>query len=186
MRVIEKIALVIYSYIVLALAVILTLIMFGWLDAELVGNTVMTIINGERTSTVLLVVNIVFMLLSIKCIFFGATNKKKEPETQGVLLQNENGKLMISKETIENLVNTIINQFESVTGVTSNITLNKENNLVVTLNLNVGENVIIKELTVNLQEKIKETVKQTLDLDVKEVNIRVKNYTEKKENVGNN
>lgn len=186
MRVVEKIALVIYSYIVLALAVILTLIIFGWLDAELVGNTVMTIINGERTSTILLIVNIVFMLLSIKCIFFGVTNKNKEPEAQGVLLQNENGKLMISKETIENLVNTIINQFESVTGVTSNITLNKENNLVVTLNLNVGENVIIKELSVNIQEKIKETVKQTLDLEVKEVNIKIKNYTEKKENVGNN
>lgn len=186
MRVLEKIALVTYSYIVLALAVILTLIMFGWLDAELVESTVMTVINGERTSTILLVVNIVFMLLSIKCIFFGATSKKKEPEAQGVLLQNENGKLMISKETIENLVNTIINQFESVTGVTSSITLNKENNLVVNLNLNVGENVIIKELSINLQEKIKETVKQTLDLEVKEVNIKIKNYTEKKENVGNN
>ena len=186
MKVLEKIALVLYSYIVLALAVILTLIAFGWLDSELVGNTVIAVINGEKTSTVILVINIVFMLLSIKCIFFGTTNQKKENETQGVLLQNENGKLMISKETIQNLINTIINQFESVTGVTSNITLNKENNLVVTLNLNVGENVIIKELSVNIQEKIKETVKQTLDLEVKEVNIKIKNYTEKKENVGNN
>lgn len=186
MRILEKIALVIYSYIVLALALILTLIMFGWLDAELVGNTVMSIINGKTTSTIVLVTNIVFMLLSVKCIFFGTTNKKKETEAQGVLLQNENGKLMISKETIENLVNTIINQFESVTGVTSSITLNKENNLVVNLNLSVGENVVIKELSVNLQEKIKTTVKETLDLEVKEVNIRIKNYTQKKENVGNN
>ena len=186
MRVLEKIALVTYSYIVLALALILTLTMFGWLDVELVGNTVMSLINGEKTSTVILVINIIFMLLSIKCIFFGTTNNKKETEGQGVLLQNENGKLMISKETIENLVNTIISQFNSVTGVTSNIRLDKENNLIVTLNLNVGENVIIKELSVNLQEKIKATIKDTLDLEVKEVNIKIKNYTEKKEKVGNN
>ena len=168
MRVLEKIALVMYSYIVLALAVILTLIMFGWLDAELVGNTVMSIISGEKTSTIILVINIVFMLLSVKCIFFGAKNKKKETESQGVLLQNENGKLMISKETIESLVNTIINQFESVTGVTSSIILNKENNLIITLNLNVGENIIIKELSVNLQEETKDDTKDDTKEESKE------------------
>lgn len=184
MRILEKIVLVIYSYIVLVLAVILTLIMFGWLDAEFVGETVMSLINGGTTSTIILVVNIVFMLVSIKCIFFGTTNKKKETDGQGVLLQNENGKLMISKETIESLVNTIITQFESVAGATSNISLNKENNLIITLNLNVRENVIIKELSANLQEKIKTTIKETLDLEVKEVNIKIKNYTAKKENVG--
>ena len=86
MRIVEKIALVTYSYIVLALAVILTLIMFGWLDSELVGNTVMSIINGETTSTIVLVINIVFMLLSIKCIFFGTTNKKKETERKTIVI----------------------------------------------------------------------------------------------------
>ena len=146
----------------------------------------MKVIKGEQSSIILLSVNAIFALLSIKCIFFRKKDKKVVEEEQGILLQNENGKLMISKETIENLVNTIINQFESVTGVTSSITLNKENNLVVNLNLSVGENVVIKELSVNLQEKIKTTVKETLDLEVKEVNIRIKNYTEKKENVGNN
>ena len=183
MRILEKIALVTYSYIVLVLAIILTLIMFGWLDAEFVGETIMSLINGSTTSTIILVVNVIFMLLSIKCIFFGSANKKTESESQGVMLQNENGKLMISKETIEGLVNNIISQFESVAGSTSNIALNKENNLIVTLNLNVGENVIIKELSSNLQEKIKTTIKETLDLEVKEVNIKIKNYTAKKENV---
>lgn len=183
MRILEKIALVTYSYIVLVLSVILTLIMFGWLDVELVEKTVMPLINGETTSTIILVVNIIFILLSIKCIFFGTTSKKKENEGQGVLLQNENGKLMISKETIESLVNTIITGFDSVAGATSNILLNKENNLIITLNLNVRENVIIKELSANLQEKIKTTIKETLDLEVKEVNIKIKNYTAKKVNV---
>lgn len=182
MKILEKIALITYSYIVLVLVIVLTFIMFGWLDSELVGETIISLINGETTSTIILIVNIIFMLLSIKCIFFGTVNKKTENDTQGILLQNENGKLMISKETIEGVVNTIIARFESIAGSTSNIALNKENNLVITLNLNVGENVIIKELSSNLQEKIKTTIKDTLDLEVKEVNIKIKNYIVKKEN----
>ena len=91
---------------------------------------------------------------------------------------------MISKDTIENLVNTIITQFETVEGATTSITLNAENNLIINLNLTVGENIIIKELSANVQEKIKESVKNALDLEVKEVNIRIKDYSNaKKDNV---
>ena len=35
-------------------------------------------------------------------------------------------------------------------------------------------NAIIKELSTNLQTKIKNTIKRTSDLEVKEVNIRIK------------
>ena len=59
--------------------------------------------------------------------------------------------------------------------------MNKENNLIIVVNLTVGPKVIIKELSVNLQNKIIETVKNTLDLEVKEVNIRVKSYVAKTE-----
>ena len=44
-------------------------------------------------------------------------------------------------------------------------------------------NVIIKELSSNLKEKIKTVIKETLDLDVKEVNIKIKNYQQNKESV---
>lgn len=184
MRILEKIALVIYSFIILAIAVVSTLLVFEWVSAELVGETIMKVIKGEQSSIILLSVNALFALLSIKCIFFRKKNKKPEIEEQGILLQNENGKLMISKDTIENLVNTIITQFETVEGATTSITLNAENNLIINLNLTVGENIIIKELSANVQEKIKESVKNALDLEVKEVNIRIKDYSNaKKDNV---
>ena len=44
----------------------------------------MSLINGEMTATIILIVNIIFILLSIKCIFFGTTSKKKENEGQGI------------------------------------------------------------------------------------------------------
>ena len=42
------------------------------------------------------------------------------------------------------------------------------------MNLDVKENANIKELSTNLQTKIKATIKNTSDLEVKEVNIKVK------------
>lgn len=181
MRILEKIALIIYSFIILAISILTSLLVFNWISAELVGNAIMLVINGEKTSIAVLVINALFILLSIKCIFFRKSDKKARTEEQGILLQNENGKLIISKDTIENLVNTIITQFESVEGATNSITLNAENNLVINLNLTVGENVIIKELSANVQEKIKTSLKTALDLEVKEVNIRIKDYTAQKE-----
>ena len=183
MRILDKIALVIYSFIILAIAIISSLLVFGWISPEVVGKTIMTVIEGKDSSVILLIVNVIFILLSIKCIFFRKKERKVQHEEQGILLQNENGKLIISKDTIGNLVNTIISQFETVEGDTSNISLNAENNLIINLNLTVGENVIIKELSANIQEKIKASVKTALDLEVKEVNIKIKDYATKKENV---
>lgn len=182
MGILEKIALVIYSFIILVLAVVSSLLIFEWLSPELVGENIMKAINGEKASIVLLAINAIFVLLSIKCIFFRKKEKNTRAEEQGILLQNENGKLIISKDTIEKLVNTIITQFESVEGATNSITLNEENNLIINLNLTVGENVIIKELSANVQEKIKTALKTALDLEVKEVNIKIKDYANKKDN----
>ena len=102
------------------------------------------------------------MLLSIKCIFFDSTSKEQVDYKNGILLENSNGKLLITKETIENLVNAVVKGFDSAEEVTTKIDLDKENNLTVNVNLVVKENAVIKELTSNLQTKIKEAVKKII------------------------
>ena len=56
----------------------------------------------------------------------------------------------------------------------SRVELDKENNLKIFLNIVVSSDVAIKDLSSDLQIKIKDKVKETTDLDVKEVNITVK------------
>ena len=115
MKILEKITLIIYSNIMLVLAVILSLLVFGWLDIKLVGDIVTKIVVGETSGKIVLGLSVVFILLSIKCIFFDSTSREQIKERQGVLLENENGKLMISKETIENLVKIEISKTDSST-----------------------------------------------------------------------
>ena len=182
MKILEKITLIIYSNIMLILSVILCLIVFGWLDIELVGDIVEQIILGDTTGKIVVGLSVIFILLSIKCIFFDSTSKEQIKERQGVLLENESGKLMISKETIENLVNSVALNFESAQDDTTRVELDKENNVKVFVNLIVSQEAVIKDLSANLQAKIKEKIKIATDLEVKEVNITVKKVAPKSEN----
>ena len=149
MKFLEKVTLIIYSNIMLILSIILCLLVFGWLDMEFMGNIIKGFIVGDLSGKIILGVSVVFILLSIKCIFFDSSSKEKIKEKQGVLLENEAGKLMISKETIENLVNSVALNFQSAEDVTTRVELDRENNVRVYVNLIISSNAIIKDLSSN-------------------------------------
>lgn len=176
MKIIEKISLVLFSTIMIIISVIGCLLTFGWLEVQIVADIMSRALSSNASSNIILSLSIVFILLAIKCIFFSSSDKEtqKGDYKNGILLENADGKLLITRETIENLVNNIVKGFESAEDITTKIELDSENNLVVYVNLSVRENANIKELSTNLQTRIKDTVKKTSDLVVKEVNIKVK------------
>ena len=133
------------------------------------------------SSKIILGVSIVFILLSLRCIFFDPTSKQEQKDKQGILLANDNGKLMISKDTIEDLVEAVTKQYKMAKDVTSRVELDKENNVNIFVNLVVSSDTVIKDLSADLQEKIKNKVKETTDLEVKEVNIIVKKAVQEKQ-----
>ena len=182
MKTIEKITLVLFSSLMLIISVILCLAIFGWINLDVVGDVINIAITDNVTSKVLLGLAIIFILLAIRCIFFDLSAKEKEENKNGILLENANGKLLITRETIESLVNTIVKGFEGAEDVTTKIEFDKDNNISVFVNLTVKENAVIKELSSNLQTKIKETVKRSSDLEVKEVNIKVRNIGQTNDN----
>lgn len=182
MKILEKITLIIYSYVILIISILACLLVFGWIDIDLVGEIIKVAIVSSTWGKVILGVSVVFILLSIKCIFFDTTSREQIKERQGVLLENESGKLMISKETIENLVNSVAKGFKSTEDVTTRVELDKDNNVKVYANLIVSADAVIKDLSANLQTSIKEKVKKATDLEVNEVNITVKKVAPKEEN----
>ena len=181
MKFIEKITLIIYSNIMLILSVIACLLVFGWIDIDVVQNLVKDLILYGTSSKIILGISIVFILLSLRCIFFDPTSKQDLKDKQGILLANDNGKLMISKETIEDLVQAVTKQYKMAKEVTSRVELDKENTVNIFVNLVVGSDTVIKDLSADLQDKIKTKVKETTDLEVKEVNITVKKAVQEKQ-----
>lgn len=174
MKFIEKVTLIIYSNLILIASIIVILSIFGWINLEVVLNVIKNLMMDDTSSKVLLGSSIVCILLSIRCIFFDPVARKEQREKQGVLLANENGKLMISKETIENIVETVTNEQKVAKDVSSSVELDKENNLTIFINIAVPSDTVIKDLSSELQNKVKDKIKQTVDLEVKSVNIKVK------------
>lgn len=179
MKFLEKFALVIFSIIILVISVVGCLLLFRFIDVSVVVNTIKGIIETPDYTNIALGVFVVCMLLAIKCIFFRSADPNKSKD--GILLENDNGKLLISKDTLENLVNGVSKTIDGAENVTTKVTLDKDNNLKVDVTLFVHQDTIIKDLSVGLQNRIKEAIKKSSDLDVKEVNIRVKNITPKED-----
>lgn len=174
MKILDRIGLALFSSLMLIISIIVCLMIFGWLSVDLVHELIVMTINDNLSSNIMLGLSIVFILLAIKCIFFDSSSKQEIDYKNGILLENSDGKLLITKDTIENLVNSVVKGFDSAENVTTRVELDNENNVTVFVNLSVKENAVIKELSTNLQTKIKTTIKKTSDLEVKEVNIKVK------------
>ena len=172
MKFIEKVTLIIYSNIILILSIIACAIIFRWLDISVIQTLTKNLLLYGTSSKVILGISIVFILLSIRCIFFDPTSKQELKDKQGILL---------AKETIEDLVEAVTKQYKMAKEVNSRVELDKENNVNIFVNLVVGSDTVIKDLSADLQEKIKNKVKETTDLEVKEVNITVKKAVQEKQ-----
>lgn len=181
MKVLEQIALTVFSVIILILCLALCLILFNWIEVSNIYAVIQYLKSTQTLTNISLIVSVVLMLLAVKSIFFPSYAKEKEQKSEGILLENETGKLLISIETIENLVKGVVGGFPNVKNVNCKVKLDKSvNNVVIDLNLVVASETVIKELSANLQNKIKEVIKTTTEIEVKSIDIKIKNIEAQK------
>lgn len=176
MKFLDKLGLAIFSLITLIISILVCLIAFGWIDVSIITVALTNAVASQNGMYITIGVCIALILLSIKCLFFPSYERhaqKYNDDEEGILLQNDNGKLLITKGTIKNLVNSTVDDFKNVDGADTNIYLDENNDVHVNLEINVYKETIIKDLTTKLQNKIKENVKKATDLEVKEVNIKI-------------
>ena len=182
MKAIEKISLTIFSMVVLILSLVLCLILFNWLSINDVYFILQFLKSTQIATNISLGISVILMLLAVKCIFFPSFVREKEERAEGILLENESGKLLISIDTIENLVKGVVAGFPNVKSVNCKVKLDKQiNNVVIDMNLVVATETIIKDLSANLQNKIKEVIKTTTEIEVKEINIKIKDIEPQKD-----
>ena len=179
MKFFDKLVLKIFSLIIFVLGIGIILILTGVLplDAVLEEAAVLTDI-GDYELRITIGVLAVLMLLALKGLFF--TSKPQDNGKNGIILENTSGKLVISKESLENLIASVIKDIPGADTVSSKTILDKDKNLIVYVTAVVSKDVMIKDISNELQAKIKTVMKRTADLDVKEVNIKIKNITSKR------
>lgn len=178
MKFLERFALTIFSIIVLVISVILLGIMFNFWGLSVVARSISFITENIYAFRIALVVSVICILLALKGIFF--KSKKEELGKDGIVLENSSGKLVISRESLENLVSSVSKEIPGADVISSKTILDKEKNLKVYVVITVSRDMMLKDISTELQNKIKDAMKRTADLEVKEVNIKIKNITSKR------
>lgn len=178
MKFIEKMCLVIFSLIISVISISLILIVLNIVDITLITKTISYISQDENTIKITIGVTAFILLLALKCLFFRAP--KEDDGRNGVTLENSAGKLIISRESLENLIANVVKDVYGIEAISSRTILDKNNNLIVYVTTLVSKDIMIKDVSAQIQEKIKETLSRTADLEVKQVNIKIKNITNKK------
>ena len=183
MKIIDKIILNIYSLIILIESIIVILLIFGWAKIEAIIYIIKDMLNNNIAYNILFGISVVFIILSIKAMLFKNSRDKidlvetrrKDKMGEGVLIENEDGKLLISKETIERLANSVVNNYDNIQDARTKVIIYNKNEITILIELQILQNTIIKDLNANLQLRIKDIIKEATKLEVKEVNIKSKN-----------
>lgn len=178
MKFLERFALTIFSLIVLIISIVMLCIMFEVVEVSFMVKPISYMLENLIAYRATLVVIIICILLAIKCLFF--RSKSQDLGKDGIVLENASGKLVISRESLENLVASVARDIPGAEAVSSKTILDKDRNLKVFVTTTVARDMMLKDVSTELQNKIKEAMKNTADLEVKEVNIRIKNITSKK------
>ena len=180
MKVLERIALVLFSIIMMVIAIVSCLVLFNVIELKSIYTFIEEGIKDEVVRRVILGAAIVSIILAIKSLFFPSRIKKKAEIKTGILLENKDGRLLISKDTIENLINSVVKSFDDAVDVQTKINLDMDNKITVYVSLLVKEDSVIKELSSNMQTKIKETINRNTGLEINQVNINIKDIENKK------
>lgn len=175
MKFLEKLALILFSIMISVLSIVCILVALGLIEIRTVVSMMGFLLYDVRIT---LSVAFVALLLAIKCIFF--SSKPQDDGRNGVTLENNSGKLVISKESLETLIANVVKDVQGIEAISSRTILDRDNNVIVYVTTLVSKDMMIKDVSTQIQDKIKDALSKTADLQVKQVNIKVKNITNKK------
>lgn len=182
MKLIDKVIYFIFSAIIF---VIVGIVFMGILNMGIVLPIFKFVGDMPRFSftqeqmTYIVIVGIMLCFMAIKGMFFQA---RLEENKDAIILENSSGKLVISRRTLENLVKDISNNTKGVENTTARVTVGKDMQLVISIDIVVKEG-SIKDITRKLQEEVKTAIKKASDLNVSQVNVNIKNIKKINENV---
>ncbi|MBR3132514.1 MAG: alkaline shock response membrane anchor protein AmaP [Clostridia bacterium] len=168
MKFLDRMNLKIFSVIMVILSIITLFFAFDIInDFEF-----LSFLKDDNCKYIVLVVSIFLIIAGIKSLFF---SDSKEDISDGVLLENPNGKLYITKESIISMIEADVKSYSEVLNQNVKIGFNEEKDLFVELELVVEKEKSIKDLSSRLQSSIKTAVKKSSDIDIKNIDIKIKN-----------
>lgn len=171
MKFFDRFSYKIFSLIVLAISIVLGLAIVNVISFESIIENVNNLVDQYFLAAIIIIA--VIIVWSVRNVINGG--KSLRETSSGILLENQNGKLLITRESISNLIETVAGENKDISNVSTKLDFDENNNISVFLNFSVGLDASVKDVTADIQTKIKDSVKKATDLDIKEINIKIRN-----------
>ena len=169
MNLFDRIVLAIYALFFTAVSVILILFSARVVSFQYFSTSLSLLYGRWETGFV----GLILLLVSLRFLLYGLKSKQL-PET--TVRDGELGKICITLNAIESLVQKVIRDIENVKD--SKIKIKKqENGVSIVLKLTVNYDVVIPEITSELQKTIKDYIETTAGILVKDVCISIDNVS---------
>lgn len=178
MRFFENLFIKLFSLIIFVISIIVILIGIDLVNVKIFSTIVNFLYSTNIKAKITIIVSLINMLVALKIIL--TRRGKPKNGKDGIVLENTSGKLIISKESLDNMIFNASKDIPGAENISSKTYLDLDQNLRVYVTVTISSDVSIKDLSTRLQSKIKSTIKQTADLDVSEVNVKIKNIVNKK------
>ncbi len=175
MRLVERFSMIVFSVIVLILSGFTILVSTDIVSIDFL-ESIVDVLSENIVLTVCIC--IIFVLWSIANIFFRSDSKGEK--SNGVLLENANGSLLITKDSISNLVESVLKKNQDIKESSVKIEIDENKDVIINIIAVIKDNVVIKDTSSKLQENIKLAIKKATDLDVTNVNIKIKSVEQEK------
>ena len=131
MKLVDKVIYFIFSVIILAIVVVMFTVI---LNIGGVVNPVFNFISNipnmsftQEQMTYIVIIEILLFVMAIKGILF---QSKLEENKDAIILENNSGKLIISRKTLENLVKDISNGVQGVENSVARVNVSKDTELI--------------------------------------------------------
>ena len=174
MKILEKFVLILYSLFMLIISVFVCLLLFNIVNLDHIKNGLEFILKDTALTITIISVAIVCIMLSVRCLFFRKKKNIKKSTATDILLENESGRLLISKNAIENAVKSMVKDSMKLdTEVRVVVDIDPANNISIYISVMLDRELRVRDLTLDLQLRIKNEIKQDFGLEVKQVNIKV-------------
>ncbi len=175
MRFFKGLGLFIFSLIIFTLSIVMILIGLEVIKLEAVASLIPYCFGTQQASIITYSVCGVLVVLSLLCLFGKSNKSKKQEQEKGILLANSDGQLLITKQTIENIVSGVVEHTTTIYDAKPSVIIDHSNNVSVKIQATVVEGAVIKDVSSKLQSDIKNAVKSATDLEVTTVDVAISN-----------
>lgn len=179
MKYLDRLINFIFSLAILLVSIVVIMISAGFIGYESVDAWIKTTLFSTANNTVTCIVSIIVFLAALKTtIFLSRTNGKKK---SAILVDTNHGKVQIAQETIENTAKGATKKYEEIKDVQVRM-LKEKRGINVYMALMVMPNTNVIELSASVQDAVKEAIEDTTGVKVNNVDIKIKNISEGRQN----